>query len=109
MKKVVLGDDFGIAVECLSIDARDRCWNSSSTMNPIWTLENFGRREMVEGERWLGGFASCCVYYKGCEERRIRTGKGKIWRGGVGEFFLKKSYHWLGCLNLEVVLLSFYF
>lgn len=47
MKKKVLGDDFGIAMECLSIDARDRCWNSSSAMNPIWTLENFGRREMV--------------------------------------------------------------
>lgn len=37
MKKKVLGDDFGIiAMECLSIDARERCWNSSSAMNSIW-------------------------------------------------------------------------
>lgn len=64
MKKV-LGDDFGIAMECLSIDARERCLNSSSAMNSTWGLggiwlDGFAASSCWELERWLPAFASCC-------------------------------------------------
>lgn len=80
MKKVVLGDDFGIAVECLSIDVRDRCWNASSTMNPIWTLENFGRRGWwKERDGWMGlllvVYTIKCVKKEGYEQERAKFGE----------------------------------
>ena len=64
MKKKVLEDNFGIAMECLSIDARERCWNSSSAMNSIWGLggiwlDGFAASSCWELERWLHAFASC--------------------------------------------------
>lgn len=49
MRKKVLGDDFGITIECWTIDSRDKCWISPPAMKSIW----FWKRERCVLSVWF--------------------------------------------------------